>query len=234
MSERDLYGKAIFCNSPAGHKDQHAHVYQELTVSPFVTSFQPPKDWAAGAELQRLSAPIAEGFEQSIAKYTLDYGPTSAGSTHGYTHGYRDGAAAQRQVGPCGKHPLACWVERVLPVHVRSNLAIEGGSEITHCCTVCASEQALRAEVAARDATIAELGADRDHSDSCLCETANKLVEVNINMAAREAELTTLRDKLWEMEARVTFLNSWLTKLKESSDDMTKDIAALLAEEAGR
>lgn len=204
---------------------------------------------------------------------------------------FHAGAEAQRQVGPCGKHPLACWVERVLPVHVRSNLAIEGGSEITHCCTVCASEQALRAEIdaakeryekaetqlagcgvaalgwndnpakqgdwgwspsyqdvltlrknwesqraeiATRDATIAKLESLIEVKTNNYAAMSDSEFGLRSQLFAREAELTTLRDKLWEMEARVTFLNSWLTKLKESSDDMTKDIAALLAEEAGR
>lgn len=133
------------------------------------------------------------------------------------------GAESQRQVGPCGKHPVACWEE-----HTIETFNPEGTRGR---CLWCASEQALRAEIAARDATIAELGADRDHSDSCLCETANKLLEVNRNLATREAELTTLRDKLRKLEA---WLGIWTEVDCFHRKFANELLAALLAEEAGR
>lgn len=171
-------------------------------------------------------------FEEAIAKYTLDYGPTSATSTHGYTHGYRDGAEAQQQVGPCGKHPRSCYQEVCLGCGRSDDCGCPAGTGLI--CTVCASEQELRAEIAARDATIEEMRnyiGDRQR----LIEHKNFLLSQRYQiLAAREAELTTLRDKLRKQE------KVWIHQSRQSSVNAkgrracANELAALLAEEAGR
>ena len=171
-------------------------------------------------------------FQEAIAKYTFNYGATSATSIHGYTHGYRDGAAAQRQVGPCGKHPVAC-LEAIRELCTNAD-CVEAEMLHEHIvgerCRWCASEQALRAE---RDTTIAEL------SETIVLWTKRgdsldvQIAERDKQLAAREGELTTLCDKLRGLTfAAREFLNS--TACGRNISEKGHKLAALLAEEAGR